>query len=135
MLEEVPLSPHSKMQEHTSLSVTESESHAASTTAQDMLFCANVLESVGLKVKYPMKLFIDNQGAVDLFNNYSVGGHTCHIQARVWFMRDLHEEGKMEYKWIPTGENHTDIFTKNVDATTFNKHIKKYVGIDKYMTD
>jgi hypothetical protein len=123
------------MQDQTALSVTESEAYAGSTTAQDMLFCASLLESIGLKVTYPMTLCMDNKGAVDLFNNYSVGGRTRHIQARVWFMRDIREEGKIEYKWIPSEDNFTDIFTKNVDAATFNKHAAVYVGQDEYMTE
>jgi hypothetical protein len=135
IFEGVPISGKSKMQEQTALSVMESKAYAGSTTAQDMLFCAGLLESIGLKVKYPMTLRMDNKGAVDLFNNYSVGGRTRHIQARVWFMRDICEEVKIQYKWISSEENFTDIFTKNVDAATFNKHAAVFVGHDEYMDD
>ena len=131
--EGVPISANSKMQERTALSVSESEAIAGSADAQDMLFAASIVESIGLKVKYPMTLFIDNRGAIDLFNNYSVGGRTRHMQARVWFMRDLREQGKMIYKWIRSEDNYTDIFTKNLDGATYNKHAQHFVGKDKYM--
>jgi hypothetical protein len=44
--------------------------------------CSNVLESMGLNVKLPMALEIDNKGAVDLANNWSIGGRTRHVDAR-----------------------------------------------------
>ena len=58
------------------LSVTEAELYAATQCAQDMLFVMRVMESMGLRVKKPMNLFVDNKGAVDLANNWSVGGRT-----------------------------------------------------------
>ncbi len=44
-----------------------------------MLYMKNVLESLGLKVKLPMVLEMDNQGAVYLANNWSIGGRSRHI--------------------------------------------------------
>ena len=41
--------------------------------AQDMLFLM-WLESIGLKVRKPMVLMVDNIGAKDLANNWSVEG-------------------------------------------------------------
>jgi hypothetical protein len=41
-----------------------------------MLYMKNVLESLGLKVKLPAVLEMDNQGAVFLANNWSIGGMT-----------------------------------------------------------
>jgi hypothetical protein len=42
--------------------------------AQDMIFTMWLIESIGLKVKLPMFLEMDNKGAVDLANNRSFGG-------------------------------------------------------------
>jgi hypothetical protein len=44
---------------------------------QDMLYAKDLLESVGLKVKLPMVLEINNKGAVDLINSLNVGGRTA----------------------------------------------------------
>jgi hypothetical protein len=64
-------------QRHVTLSVTEAEGAAGVTEAQDMLNVYNILKSSGLKVQLPMVLEMDNKGAVDLANSWSVGGHTC----------------------------------------------------------
>ena len=52
---------------------TEAELVAAMACAQDMLFLM-WLESIGLKVRKPMVLMVDNIGAKDLANNWSVEG-------------------------------------------------------------
>jgi hypothetical protein len=67
----------SATQRHVTLSVTEAETAAGVTEAQDMVYCHNVLTSLGLKVKLPMVLEMDNKGAVDLANSLvSVEGRT-----------------------------------------------------------
>jgi hypothetical protein len=59
-----------------SLSTTKAETYAGVTCVQYMLYMKNILELLGLKVKLPMVLEMDNQGAVYLANNWSVGGRT-----------------------------------------------------------
>ncbi len=44
-----------------------------------MLYVRHILESMGLKVKLPMILEMDNIEAVDLANNWSIGVHTRHV--------------------------------------------------------
>jgi hypothetical protein len=64
----------SNMMPMVALSVTEAELFAAVMTVQDMLFIMRIVESMRLRVKKPMVLEIDNKGAKDLVNNWSVGG-------------------------------------------------------------
>ena len=45
-----------------------------------MLYVVRTIESLGLKVEKPMILQADNKGAVDLANNWSIGGRTWHIE-------------------------------------------------------
>ena len=67
------------MQKVVALSVTEAELYASVRCAQDMLFLWKIIKSIGLKVKLPMILEIDNKGAVDIANNWSVAERTKHI--------------------------------------------------------
>jgi hypothetical protein len=78
-LEGAPLSMKSSGQKSATLSTAEAELASSTSCAQDMLCEMRVLESIGLKVKKPMTLCNDNKGAVDLMNNWSVGGRTRHI--------------------------------------------------------
>jgi hypothetical protein len=90
---------------------------------------------MGLKVKKPMILEMDNKGAVDLSKNWSVSGRTRHDCIRQSFLRELVEEGLIEVVWIPTDKNSADLFTKNLQGPVFEKHAREYVGNDEYMND
>jgi hypothetical protein len=48
---------------------------------------------MGLKVKKPMILEIDNTGAVDLSKNWIISGWTRHDSIRQSLLRELEEEG------------------------------------------
>jgi hypothetical protein len=132
-MSDAPAAMASRMQNHTTLPVTEAELAAATQCSQDMLFVMRVLESVGLKVKKPMILKVDNKGAMDMTHNWTVGGRTRHVNVREWFLRDLKEEGIILVKWIAGDENSADLFTKNLPGPLFEYHAKKYCGDDEYM--
>ena len=78
--------------------VTEAELYTGVSTAQDMLYFKHVMESMDLKVQLPMVLDIENQAAVHLANNWSVGGRTRHIDVHQCFLRELKEAGTLVVK-------------------------------------
>jgi hypothetical protein len=78
-LNSAPIIVRSKMRQYVDLSVTESELGGATETAQDMLFAMRILKSMGSRVQKLMILYLDNKGAKDLVNNWSVRGRTRHV--------------------------------------------------------
>jgi hypothetical protein len=124
----------SSLQNWVTLSTTEAELVSATSCAQSLLFHYRLLTDIGLRVKLPMVLEIDNKGAKDLVCNWSVGGRIRHVNIRQYFLRDLKEDNLVKVIWIPTLENSTDLFTKNLYGPLFEKHIRIYVGADVYMT-
>jgi hypothetical protein len=72
--------------------VTESELGGATETAQDMLFVMCIIESMGLTVKKPKILYVDNKGAKDLANNWSVGGRTRHVEVRHLLLKQKEQD-------------------------------------------
>ena len=131
-LNEAPCIWRSSTQKNVTISVTEAEANAAVLAAQDMLYIKNVVESLGLQVQQPMVLEVDNQGAVDLLNNWSVGGRTRHIDVRINFMRELKEEGILVVRHVPGDENDSDMHTKNLGNPLFEKFCEVYFGADEY---
>jgi hypothetical protein len=73
-LEGAPVMFKSSTQKSVALSVCKAEQTSGVLCAQDMLYTKHVLELMGLKVKLPMVLEMDNKGTVNLVNNWSVGG-------------------------------------------------------------
>ena len=83
----------SDTQKRAAQSVCEAELYATFSCAQEMLYTKHVVESMGLKVKLPMTLEMDNKGGVDHTNSWSVGGHMRHVRTKQVFLRKLKEEG------------------------------------------
>jgi hypothetical protein len=54
------------------LSVKEAELFAVTNNAHTMFYTHVIVDSLGLHVQLPMILEVDNKGAADLVNNYSV---------------------------------------------------------------
>jgi hypothetical protein len=127
------VSMKSSGQKSVTLSTAEAELASATSCAQDMMHVCRVLESIGLKVKKPMILRNDNKGAVDLVNNWSVGGRTRHIEVRQYFLRELKEEAVINTVWCSGDTMSSDLFTKNLERPLFERHAAIYCGVDKYM--
>ena len=124
-----PISFKSVQQKVVTLSTTEAELYAITQGAQEMLFVMKVIESIGQVIKKPMNLFCDNRGAIELTNNYSVGGRTRHVEVRQFFLRDLKELKIILCQWRSGREISSDMFTKNLDKATFEVHLPVYVGV------
>jgi hypothetical protein len=128
-----PVTTRCKMENIVALSVTEAELIAAVECAQEMVSHKRLFEQLGLRVKLPMILEVDNQGAIDLINNWNCGGRTRHIDVRLYFLR--HMKDIIEVKWISSDENTADLFTKNLMGPAFDRHTAVLCGHDKYMDD
>ena len=115
------------------LSVTEAELAAVVTMVQDMMYVYRVITSMGLQVDLPMTAEMDNCGAGDLANSWSVGGRTRHVDVRMFFLRELKDQGLLVIRHISGESNDADIFTKNVTSAIFDRHIPLYVGHDEYL--
>ena len=127
-LERAIVKQFSKMMPIVALSTTEAETYSAVMTAQDMMFVYHVMRHLGLKVTLPMILYCDNKGAVDLANNWSVGGRTRHMDVKQNFLRELKENGFILVKWR-SGEDMTpDMHTKNVTKSLFDRYSQELVS-------
>ena len=133
ILNSAPVMFKSGTQRIVALSVCEAKLYAGIACAQDMLYVKHVIESLGLKVKLPMIMEMDNKGAVDLANNWSVGGRTRHIGTKIEFLRGYKENGIPEVIWKPGCDNDADMFTKNLGGPLFHHFAQVFVGEDKYV--
>jgi hypothetical protein len=126
-----PVIQRGTMQRIVALSVTEAELCVATKNAQEMVYKNIIAESLGLHVKFPMILGIDNKGGVDLMNNYSAGGRTQNLETRQYFIRQLKEEVIIKVIWAPGELNSSDMYRKNMARADSKNHAKAYVGDDK----
>ncbi len=78
-VDNVPILFRSATQKFVMLSVMEAKIAAGVMVAHNMLYIYHSLKSLKLKVELPMVLEMDNSGAVDIANSWSVGGRTRHM--------------------------------------------------------
>lgn len=91
-----------------------------------MLYVMRILESMNLKVKQTVIFESDNNSAIDLCNSWTVGRRTKNIDTRHCFLRELKEEGILEFRWISGKENSTDLFANNLPNPAFTKYSGYY---------
>ena len=75
---------------------------------------------------------MDNQGAIDIINNWSSTGRTRHVDTKIKFARELKEANQIQFKWVPTKDNESDTQTKNLHGPDFERCNAKYFGQDEY---
>jgi hypothetical protein len=81
------------------LSSTEVEHFRISEEATELLLIKQLLEMIGIQVKLPIIILVDNVGATFLSKNFSVGQRIQHIDIRTQYVRkyiedDIQQNGK-----------------------------------------
>ena len=66
-----------------------------------------------IKVPVPIKVQVDNVGAIWLANNSSVSEMTKHADLRAHFVRDMIKNQVIEINSVKSAENNGDIMMKN----------------------
>jgi hypothetical protein len=87
---------------------------------------------MGIKVKLPIVIIVDNMGAIFMAENVSVSQRTKHIDLRARFINQYVEDGFVKIIFVRTTENLSDGFTKNVSGEIYDKMTESYVGVREY---
>ena len=66
-----------------------------------------------IKVPLPIKVQVDNVGAIWLTNNSIVSRRTKHVDLRAHFVRDMIKDQVIEINFVKSAEIDSDIMTKN----------------------
>ena len=123
----VPIVWKSKTQQHVTLSSSEAEHCSSTELVKEMLYVKQILESLDINVKLPMKIYIDNIGAIQMVRNNISNTGTRHMNIKLHFVRDLH--GKIvEYEFVRSENNVSDILTKNATKVEHDRHAPKMVA-------
>ena len=83
----VPVAWKSKSMRSVVLSTTEAEYVAISEVVKEIKFIHQLLESMDVNVPLPIKVRVDNIGAIWLVNNSGVSERTKHVDTRAHFVR------------------------------------------------
>ena len=89
----VPICWRSKGQKGTALAGSEAEYVALSEAAKEIKFVYYILENLGIAVKLPIVVRVDNVGAIFMAENVSTSVRTRHVDTRYHFVREMIEDG------------------------------------------
>lgn len=109
------------------LSTTEAEYVAVSEVVKEISFLMQLLQTTNIKVELPVKVHVDNVGAIWLANNKTTSERTKHVDIRAHFTREFIVDGKVDIVFVRSEDNDADIFTKNLKRELYEKHSKKMV--------
>ena len=127
----VAISWKSKGQKSVTLSSSKAEFVALSEGAKDIKFVVQILLSMGIPVKLPVVVRVDNVGAIFMAENVTTSTRTRHVDVRYHFVREFVEDKFIKIVFVRTTENHSDIFTKNVTGDLYDIHTGTFLGKKK----
>jgi hypothetical protein len=123
----VPVMWKSRLQRTVALSSTEAEYYAISETAKEIKFIFQILESIGIRIKLPIIVKVDNVGAIFMAENVTATKLTRHVDARYHYVREFIEEGFIQIIFVKSDDNKADGFTKNLKTELYEKHSESYL--------
>jgi hypothetical protein len=124
----VPICWKSKGMKSVTLSSSEAEYVALAEAAKEVKFVYQVLLSMGMKIKLPIIVRVDNVGAIFMAENVAVSQRTKHIDVKYRFVQEFVLDGFLRIIFVRTEDNHADIFTKNVSGDLHEKHCQYLIG-------
>jgi hypothetical protein len=124
----VPICWKSKSQKSVTLSSSEAEFVSLSEGAKEIKFIAQVLITMGIALKLPVIVRVDNVGAIFMAENVTTTGRTKHVDIRYHYVREFVEDGFVKIIFVRTAENYADQFTKNVTGSIYDAHVKTFLG-------
>jgi len=115
-----------KKQPTTALSTTEAEYMSLSAAVQEALWLRGLSEElVPCSNETPLKIFVDNQGAINLALNGAYQPRTKHIDVRHHFLREkISVDQLIKPIYVPTTDMIADSLTKSLCPMKFNKCIQ-----------
>ena len=123
-----PVIWRSKSQRSVTLSSSEAEYVAMSEAVKEIRFIYQLLKSMDIEVELPIKVRIDNIGAIFMAENVTTNNRTKHVDVRYKYVREFIEDDFIKVIFVKSAENCADIFTKNVSQDLNKKRSEMMVG-------
>lgn len=119
----------SRKQNKVTLSTTESEYVAACHAATEALWIKKVLVDLNISIDGAITINEDNQGAIFISKNGEIR-RSKHIEVKLYFLRDLVQQGIIKLSYIRSDAQEADLLTKPLTKNRFHLLVG-LLGIDR----
>ena len=108
---------------------TEAEYVVLTEVTQEVLWLKRILGELKLLGKFTaILLFNDNLGAAALAKNPEYRSKTKHMEVKWHWIKEVYQQGVIEFPYIAIGENLADGLTKLLGPRKFDTFSKSIVG-------
>lgn len=111
-----------RKQRSVATSTVEAEYVAMAEAAKEVLWMKKLLKEIGQErfAPDPIQILADNQGAIKVTTNVGMSDRLKHIDIKFHFLKQIVEEGRLEFNYVSSQCNVADILTK---AVANSKHV------------
>jgi len=120
----VPVCWRSRGQKSVTLSATEAEYVACSEVVKEVLFILQLLKHLRVEVQLPIRVHVDNIGAIFLAENQNSSDRTKHVDTRYHFVQQYIRDETVMIEFVRSRDNDSDIFTKNTTSEIHHRQVK-----------
>jgi hypothetical protein len=118
----------SKKQTCVALSSTEAEYMALCQAAKEAVWMRIFLKGLGVSVRDPVVVNVDNQGGIALAKNPVFHDRSKHIDIQYHFTRELVKDEKIHLQYAPTADMVADLLTKSLPRVR-HELLSKGIGL------
>jgi hypothetical protein len=106
-------------------SSVEAEYLAMGQVVKEVLWWSYLLKGLHQPFPVPFPIFSDSQGAIALVDQPSCHSRSKHIEVRHHFIRALHEQGLIDFIYMPTESMPADLLTKALPRVVHQRLLSK----------
>lgn len=123
------ISWNTRKQSTVAASSTEAEYMALFEAVKEAVWLKGLITSINIKIKEPIIIFEDNNGCISIANNPTDHKRSKHIDIKYHFTREKVESKVIIIKYIPTGQQLADVFTKVLPSVKFSE-VRLKLGLE-----
>ncbi|CAN6446884.1 unnamed protein product [Victoria cruziana] len=112
-------------QSKVSLSSTEAEYRAMTTTTMELVWLKSLLKDIGVSSINNVKMFCDNKSAIYIASNHTFHERTKHIEMDCHYVREEVLMKNLELAYVPSEFQLGDFFTKSLPSPRFHMLLDK----------
>ena len=109
-------------------SSTEAKFYTAVVCAKVVRYLCHVLKDLGLEMKDPTPLYVDNQVCIHIINTRRPTSRTRHIEVQFFAVQSWRKNGEIVMRHIPGVINGSDDLTKAVSWVLHHRHARRSMG-------
>jgi len=117
-----------KKQEIVAQSTAEVEFIAATATVNQVLWLKKILYDLHFQQKNKIEVLVDNQAAIAIANNPVCHGKTKHFNIKLYFLREMQQNGEVNLVYCKSEDQLADMFIKPLPISKFEL-LRKRIGV------